>query len=359
MKMFILILLNGGITVVKILVIGNGFDLAHGLHTKYIDFLNFLKLYKNTAFSNQRIASDEFPILEDDDEDVVKEKRKSIYERTLELNSASYPSIPKEYLQTLFNNAMQNTLIKYYMIKVKKMSENWIDFEKELEQIIVDYKLYFSSPKEHSLKYEYLQVWGKKNNKSTFWNKLKRELSKLCECLKIYLSYCLDYSAIKEYPSVIYEENFDKLLSFNYTDTYNIIASKKSYQNITEENIHHIHGTINNIVLGISAIDSDDFETIYFKKVFQRFQQHTGIQYANWLNESGEKSVTFFGHSLDVTDGDIVKRLILSSQETIIYYYNQSDYEQKVINLMKIFSVNDFEDLYYNDKRSIVFKPLT
>lgn len=37
--MFIeLIFLNGGITVVKILVIGNGFDLAHGLHTKYINF---------------------------------------------------------------------------------------------------------------------------------------------------------------------------------------------------------------------------------------------------------------------------------------------------------------------------------
>lgn len=343
----------------EILVIGNGFDLAHGLHTKYIDFLNFLKLYKDTAFRNQKIASEEFLILESDDENVIKEKRKLIYEKTIELNSSSYPNIPEEYLQFLFNNSTQNTLIKYYMIRAKKLSENWIDFEKELEQIINDYKLYFSSPKDNPLKFEYLQVWGEKNNRIAFWNKLKRELSKLCDCLKIYLSYCLDYSAINEYPAMIYEENFDRLLSFNYTDTYNLVASSRLYQNITGENIHHIHGTVNNIVLGISATDSDDFETIYFKKVFQRFQQHTGIQYANWLNESGEKSVTFFGHSLDITDGDIIKRLILSSQETIIYYYNQSDYEQKVINLMKIFSVKDFEDLYYNDKRSIVFKPLT
>lgn len=339
----------------KILVIGNGFDLAHGLKTKYIHFLDFLKSFKDTAFYNQGIASEEFPILESDAEDVVKEKRKSVYEKTIELNSVSYPYIPKENLQFLFNNSTQNALIKYYMIRAKKISENWIDFEKELEQVVVDYKLYFSSPKENPLKYEYLKVWGEKNNRAAFWNKLKRDLSKLCDCLKIYLSYCLDYSAITDYPAMIYEENFDKLLSFNYTDTYNIVASSKSYQNITGENLHHIHGTVNNIVLGISTTNSDDFETIYFKKVFQRFQQHTGIQYANWLNESEEKYVTFFGHSLDITDGDMVKKLINASKSTIIYYYNQDDYEQKVINLMKIFSVEGLEKIYYND-RKIEFK---
>ncbi len=66
---------------VKILVIGNGFDLAHGLNTKYIDFLNFLKSYRDTAFYNQKTASEKFFILETDDEETVKEKRKLIYKR--------------------------------------------------------------------------------------------------------------------------------------------------------------------------------------------------------------------------------------------------------------------------------------
>ena len=343
---------------IKILVIGNGFDLAHGLHTKYMDFLNFLTTYKETAFSNQKAASKEFNVLESDNEEEIKQKRKCAFEKTIELNSLSYPLIPREYLQFLFNNTMQNTLIKYCLIRSKKLSENWIDFEKELEQIIIDYKSYFSSEKEHPLKFEYLQVWGEKSNKVAFWNKLKRDLSKLCDCLKIYLSYCLDYSSIDIFPSVIYSENYDKLLSFNYTDTYNKMATMKSYMTITGKNLHHIHGTVNNIVLGISDIDPDDFEIIYFKKVFQRFQQHTGIQYADWLNAArGNCSVTFFGHSLDITDGDIIKKLIYNSFETRIYYYSQSDYEQKVINLMKIFSVNKFEDLYYN-KRCIVFMPI-
>lgn len=316
---------------IKILVIGNGFDLAHGLPTKYTDFLHFLKCFADVAYSNQKLAIEKFHILESDSEDVIKEKRKNIYDYTIELNHLSYPLIPQDLLQFLFINSTKNTLIKYYQTKLKKTSENWIDFEKELEQIIKDYKLFFDNPKLYPLKYEYIQIWGEKNNKMVFWNKIKRELTKLQNCLKIYLSFCLDFSKIESYPEEIYRKNFDRLLSFNYTDTYNKIAEIKSYNKIVNNNIHFIHGTVDNIVLGISNIDSDDFETIYFKKVFQRFQQHTGINYADWLNENEDKSVTFFGHSLDSTDGDIIKKLILESQQTTIYYYNQSDYEQKII----------------------------
>lgn len=32
----------------NILVIGNGFDLAHGLPTKYTDFLKFVESYKSS-----------------------------------------------------------------------------------------------------------------------------------------------------------------------------------------------------------------------------------------------------------------------------------------------------------------------
>lgn len=342
---------------IKILVIGNGFDLAHGLATKYTDFLQFLKTFSEKAYINQKIASDKVCILDSEAEEIKKEKRKEIYEHTLELNHTMFPEIPKESLQFLFINAMKNTLIKYFFMKMKKLPEYWIDFEKEIEKIITDYKLFFIDSKIHPLKYEYLQIWGEKTNRITFWNKLKRDLTKLRECLRIYLTYCLDYSQITDYPEEIYKENFDKLLSFNYTDTYNRIAEREAYKKITNENIHYIHGTINNIVLGISNIDPDDYEIVYFKKVFQRFQQHTGINYANWLNKDDIKTVTFFGHSLDATDGDMIKKLILSSKITTIYYYNQSDYEQKVINLMKIFSVEGLEKLYYND-RIITFKSL-
>jgi hypothetical protein len=37
---------------VNILVVGNGFDLAHGLPTKYSDFLEFIKILREILFEN-------------------------------------------------------------------------------------------------------------------------------------------------------------------------------------------------------------------------------------------------------------------------------------------------------------------
>ncbi len=40
------------IITLNILIVGNGFDLAHGLQTTYIDFLEFAKTFKNYAETN-------------------------------------------------------------------------------------------------------------------------------------------------------------------------------------------------------------------------------------------------------------------------------------------------------------------
>ncbi|SFU60976.1 Bacteriophage abortive infection AbiH, partial [Clostridium sp. DSM 8431] len=43
----------------NILVIGNGFDVAHGLPTRYIDFIKFLKyfIYYDSAFLLEKFYS--------------------------------------------------------------------------------------------------------------------------------------------------------------------------------------------------------------------------------------------------------------------------------------------------------------
>ena len=40
----------------NILVIGNGFDIAHGLYTKYIDFYNFCNAIKRVINDKREIA---------------------------------------------------------------------------------------------------------------------------------------------------------------------------------------------------------------------------------------------------------------------------------------------------------------
>lgn len=124
---------------------------------------------------------------------------------------------------------------------------------------------------------------------------------------------------------------------------------------------HFIHGRCSamgasqNIVLGIEDNDPSNLDTIYFKKYFQRIQKKTGREVFDWFDEkisSSEPIVTdIFGHSLDTTDKDILMLIFEKSQYTNIYYYNQADYEQKIINLVRLYgSPEEFTKRYYNHK---------
>lgn len=45
-------------------------------------------------------------------------------------------------------------------------------------------------------------------------------------------------------------------------------------------------------------------------------------------------TVTFYGHSLDKTDKDVILPFINAAQKVTIYYIDDDDYERKLINLI-------------------------
>lgn len=94
------------------------------------------------------------------------------------------------------------------------------------------------------------------------------------------------------------------------------------------------------------ALDKGDF--IQFKKLFQRIYKSTSCSYKEWLEtyEIHKKefpksrrglNIYFIGHSLDVTDKDILKELILhEGANTTIYYHNQEALSRMITNLVKV-----------------------
>ncbi len=339
----------------KILVIGNGFDLAHGLPTKYTDFLNFSELF-----------------LADDNE--YKNKKQIIFpkegqEKTNFLSNINSCRKSVDNSVNIFRHKFErNNLIKYFM-KLYNRKEKWVDFESLLHGYINNITGYFQNQNNYSCLPENIKLLvstnTSKNNseiKKIVFNHLRNELDDFIDCLDFYFNMVVYKTRIAKYPLEIYKNMyFDYILSFNYTDTYNRVCRKLDRLQINEKNIHYLHGRTgstnrhNNMVLGISDFDSDNLDTVYFKKYFQRIQKHTGNKYKKWINIENE--IVFMGHSMDITDGDIIKELITKTSKTIIYYYNQSDYEQKVINLIKIFGKEQFEKLYYEQK--ILFKELS
>ena len=96
----------------NILVIGNGSDLAHGLPTKYTDFLGFVERFENLKkssmiMSNGGLSNTAKPIYKYLDK-LIFENRKLSFE-----------------LDKLISS---NIWIKYFSSSEKYIKENWIDF---------------------------------------------------------------------------------------------------------------------------------------------------------------------------------------------------------------------------------------
>lgn len=113
----------------NILVLGNGFDLAHGLPTKYEHFLEFVDIYKK--YRNILIPG---------------ESRKSAWEKEEGLRQefllylANLCDQKKKIFAELAEMISENIWIDYFLSVFTQMKqagrEGWIDFESEIARVI-------------------------------------------------------------------------------------------------------------------------------------------------------------------------------------------------------------------------------
>lgn len=169
----------------------------------------------------------------------------------------------------------------------------------------------------------------------------------------------------------------DRVISFNYTDTYKLI-----YHPADTVKYNFIHGKADlnntlddcNLVLGIDEYleepertERNDF--IEFKKFYQRIYKMTGSEYKSWLEERRklqkntpkygtlELNIYIFGHSLDVTDKDILRDLILENGAmTTIYYHDKKDLGDKISHLVKVIGEEELISRTGTEKSSIKFQ---
>ena len=85
----------------------------------------------------------------------------------------------------------------------------------------------------------------------------------------------------------------------------------------------------------------------------------TGTKYLRWieaLNTNGFTSdVYIYGHSLDKTDKDVLRGLILSKQaKTKVFYLDREDLGKKIANLVTVLGRESVISLTGNRKLSFV-----
>ena len=71
-------------------------------------------------------------------------------------------------------------------------------------------------------------------------------------------------------------------------------------------------------------------------------------------------NVFFFGHSLDVTDRDIIREFILADRvHTTIFYVDRTDYGKKITNLVKIIGQDELIRRTGGKTKTITFQKIT
>lgn len=375
----------------NILVLGNGFDLAHGLPTTYKDFLDFAnvveKISKNEASKCDSIPNGEM-IKWYIDEKINGDK--SIYNEL--------ESLIKDNVWLRHFNAV-------YESRKRDGKDGWIDFESEISSAIQaldgaldDVKEYIRKGKDRghiqpyqfeALKYlinreksKYDSIYLNIEYISAFKEQFLKDLNRLTRCLEIYLSdYVNNLPVSKKLPDID-GLKIDKVLSFNYTNTYERIYGKDK----PDIEYDYIHGKAEithdidscNLVLGIDEYligeeRNSNTEFIQFKKFFQRIYKKTGCKYMDWINgyltrlndtkrnkfniAIEDFNIYIFGHSLDITDKDILSELIQTKYaRTRIFHFNQNALGSQIANLVKVIGQDNLISMVHGKHARIVLQ---
>lgn len=404
----------------NILMIGNGFDLAHGLPTKYTDFLDFCRMikvvYQVEVIQDAEDIWDELCVKSGHENDALRMLFMELYSIRAINEAEIEDGIIWEYVVTntkydeFETDINDNIWIEYFLQNPMYQKENWIDFESEISKIIqvfdmarvltekgksvidIEDKSFadIANAVLKAAKKRVEDIFRSTKQIDDFVGILENDLKRLIRALEIYLAEFVGKVEITNRSQDIGRTTFDYILNFNYTDTYQRVygegkAIKYDYIH-GEIDINHTVET-NNMVLGIDEYLSEDRRNkdtnfIAFKKFYQRIHKETGCQYKEWIEEIVDIGKTtirsleqeypvqipfsrfpyknylhIFGHSLDVTDGDILRDFILNDNiYTTIYYLNKKVMGQQIANLVKVIGQDELIRRTGGKTRTIEFK---
>ena len=359
-----------------ILVIGNGFDKALGLPTDYADFLKFASYMK-------WFVSDEYNVGEKAPETFGIDKRIAEQIKAQSGNISKNLFSRKNDIKVICHN---NFWLEYFAEKqdslIKQGKDRWVDFETEITKQVALLENVVSNATDgidndyETNDLEDVEAFYQENGfeLTTYrdiHDKLLIDLDNLTWLMGFYYAEFVEKIEITDIPvdvrnilNGINGNDAIRVISFNYTHFLENYLKSSG----TKFEIDYVHGVAdssksvgtNNMVLG-AATGEDNLDFADFKKYFQRILKKTDHKFIDWLEKASNHFETinrngvhpgtvpfdrvfFFGHSMDLTDADIIESLVMApNMRTTIYCYrvNEEDHKdmaQKIKNIQSIIS---------------------
>ena len=288
-----------------LIIIGNGFDLAHGLETNYSSFINYIEKTLNQNKNS-------FPNLID-----------------IQLHHTANPPPSRSDIRSLYNS-YKNKIFKnpndfFPRLYAEFRLKNWCDIEDFYYKIL------------------------KECESDSEMRKLNSQFKKLENVLEIYLqTQKLNGNIIKEYSDFfkLHTSKNSLILNFNYTKTLDYYIPKES-----DLKVINIHGELNSadnpIIFGYAADEKESNQLLfrgdqeYLRHIKQYCYNRTSNERKlnDFLSSQKEIEVYILGHSCGMSDLLILKQIFAHNNVMNIkpLYYNEYDnYYNVQININRI-----------------------
>lgn len=370
----------------KLILVGNGFDLAHGLPTSYKDFLN--DIWKNLG---NRYLETEFQKVFEVGNDLIyllsTNKIENFNDFDILMNKISYSNDISYKKDILF---IEDKFYRKILLKVKNdffilinntnSIENWVDIENEY---FIELKKIVKTINVERVKKEQIL-------------KLNKEFNEVKELLKLYLKNNIinrynsetiitkdnvnpfynhfklpDFSDFPKHSNDFpFKEDFDQLwininkskdegknyprevlfLNFNYT------SSLDYYKKVRKEEIREIkiHGNLDDdMVFGFGDETDDDYQSIEnlndneYLKNFKSFQYSANPNYNNFFTflDSDKFHIYIMGHSCGLSDRVLLNNIFEheNCRGIKIFYHRKEDGSDNYLDIVHNIS-RHFED---------------
>ena len=398
----------------RLIIIGNGFDLAHGLPTSYKnfidDFWSTLSLNYKSDIVNELIhfnenyngifQKGEIKSFNCFKKNVIEYSKQYINEVKL-LQQVDKFELYKgtSYFHPIFkfNN-------NFFRILNQKNSQNWVDIENEyyiqLKKIINSKCLDVSKSieywqneqkiqvKELNKEFEYVKIllgkYLKDKVKDAYIFNYHSSLKSIYDVLKPISLTSNEHDVLKEFNNSEdvkeikdylekekKEELVNKLyfLNFNYTPTVKIYSDILNTSERIETKVNYIHGELENVSdnkinFGFGDEMDEDYKEIEnlndneYLKNFKSFQYLQNSNYNDLLSyvESEKFQVIILGHSCGLSDRTLLNTIFEheNCRSIKVYYYKNGEYDNYTDMVQNI-------SRHFNDKKimrsKIVSKP--
>jgi Bacteriophage abortive infection AbiH len=326
----------------KLILIGNGFDLAHGLKTRYIDFILW---YLNDVLQNLVKIGKYSDILLD-------------LKFTFGINARFNVQLTstEQFNQLLTTNKndfeydIKSSLLKVLLSRTSDL--NWVDIESEYYQYLINLYKQLEKYKFNNLDFIEKQVILLNEDFNFIKAKLQEYLNSI-ESSNIELIPDIVTHFNNHFATVPNSQSFLMFLNFNYTSTINNYLEEIKHQ---QYNVNFIHGKLNDENNKMIFGYGDEIDSYYqkienvnrntFLENFKSFGYLLTTNYQDFSNflENNQFELFIFGHSCGLSDRTMLNKIVMhkNCRNIKIFYFEKStkknDYLEKTYELSRHFS---------------------